>query len=251
MLAGSLEDAAAECEASGARGQIIPLRCDHSDDAHVRAAIAELEKRAGRLDLLVNNVWSGYEGMQLMDDRGLLWAAPFWEQPARMLDDMLGSVRAHYTTTQLAAPLMIRSASAEKPGLVVNVSYFSGSAHRGGENVPYHLAKNADDRMAAAFANHLRQHHVAAVSLYPGLVRTEGTLRACVFDFSNSESPVFVGRAVAALAADPKVMERTGTVQVTAELGEEYGFADVDGARPRSIRAAFEAAPSWEWSLVP
>ncbi|KAI9011806.1 short-chain dehydrogenase/reductase SDR [Hyaloraphidium curvatum] len=240
-LPGSLEELVEECAAGGAKGTIVPIKCDHADDAQVRSAVAEIESRAGRLDVLVNNVWWGYEGLHLMDDRGRTWGAPFWEQPASMLDDMLGSVRAHYVATQLCTPLMLRSAAPDRPGLIVNVSYFSGALHRGTENVPYHLSKNADDRMAAAFANHLRPHHIASLSLYPGLVRTEGTLAvpAGVFDFSNSESPLFVGRAVAALAADPKVMDRSGECVVAAELGDEYGFVDVDGKRPKSIRDSF------------
>lgn len=146
-------------------------------------------------------------------------------------------VRAHYVTTSLAAPLLIA-----RRGLVVNISFFAGQRHRGAENVPYFLAKNADDRMAQALANHFRPHGVTAVSLYPGLVRTEGVLLAPegAFDFSNSESPQFVGRAVAHLAADGKRLERSGQTLVAAELGEEYGFTDVDGQRPRSIRSAFE-----------
>jgi len=106
--------------------------------------------------------------------------------------------------------------------------------------VIYSLAKGASQRMAVTMAEQLRGHDVAAVALYPGLVRTESIMQAAEhFDFSNSESPQFVGRAVAALAGDREIMRRSGQTLVAAELGEEYGFPDVDGKRPRSIRSDF------------
>ena len=96
--------------------------------------------------------------------------------------------------------------------------------------------------MATHMAAELRERGVAAVALYPGLVRTEAVLAAGeeYFDFSNSESPQFIGRAVAALAADPGVLERSGQTLVPAELAAEYGFTDVDGKLPRSVRAEFQ-----------
>jgi NAD(P)-dependent dehydrogenase (short-subunit alcohol dehydrogenase family) len=102
--------------------------------------------------------------------------------------------------------------------------------------VAYGVAKAADDRMAATMAHELRPHNVAAVALYPGLVRTESVqANAEYFDMSNSESPQFIGRAVAALAADPDVMAKSGRVLVAAALALEYGFTDVDGRQPRPL----------------
>lgn len=215
-LGGSLEETAADVTRLGGHG--VPLACDHRDDAQTRAVVERIRAAHGRLDVLVNNVWGGYEGLHLWDERGQAWGAPFWEQPPSLFDEMFGAgVRAHYVTSALSAPLLI-----EARGLIVNISFFAGLRHRGQENVPYFLAKNADDRMAEAMANHLRPHGVTAVSLYPGLVRTEGVLLAPegAFDFSNSESPQFLGRAVAALAADPARLEQSGRVLVAAELGE-------------------------------
>jgi dehydrogenase/reductase SDR family member 1 len=123
-------------------------------------------------------------------------------------------------------------------GLIVNVSFFAGVRYSG--DVIYGVAKAADDRLARDMAEELREHGVACVSLYPGLVRTESVVAAGVFDLSNSESPQFVGRAVAALAADPNVTDRTGEVLVAAELAEEYGFIDIDGKRPRSLGRDFQ-----------
>ena len=92
--------------------------------------------------------------------------------------------------------------------------------------------------MVADMAYELRNHGVTVVSIYPGLVRTESVLAAGVFDLSNSESPEYIGRAVAALAADPDVIRKTGTVVVAAALGEEYGFTDIDGKTPRALTLA-------------
>ncbi len=142
-------------------------------------------------------------------------------------------VRAHYVASVLAAPLMIAQGS----GLIVNISFFA--AQRDDKGVAYGVAKAADDRLAACMAHELRNHSVAAVSLYPGLVRTEGVLKdADYFDMSNSESPQFIGRAVAALAADPEIMRRSGQVQVAAQVALDYGFTDIDGRQPRPLTVA-------------
>jgi dehydrogenase/reductase SDR family protein 1 len=102
-------------------------------------------------------------------------------------------------------------------------------------NVIYGVAKAATDKLAADMAHELAPHGVTVVSMYPGLVRTEAVLAAGVFDLSNSESPNFVGRAIAALAADPMVARRTGQVVVAAALAREYGFTDIDGKQPRPL----------------
>jgi NAD(P)-dependent dehydrogenase (short-subunit alcohol dehydrogenase family) len=139
-------------------------------------------------------------------------------------------VRAHYVSASLAAPLML-----ENGGLIVNVSSFAGVNSK--ENVALGTAKAATDRLSLLMSEQLRAHGVAVVSLYPGLVRTEGILKwKDYIDLSNSESPLFVGRAVAALAADPSLMDRTGETLVAAELAAEYGFTDEDGGVPGSLR---------------
>jgi NAD(P)-dependent dehydrogenase (short-subunit alcohol dehydrogenase family) len=98
------------------------------------------------------------------------------------------------------------------------------------------VSKAATDKLSADAAKELREHNVACVSLYPGLVRTEKVMEASAFlDLTNSESPQFVGRAVAALAADPEVLSKSGRALVAAELAREYGFTDVDGAQPRPL----------------
>jgi NAD(P)-dependent dehydrogenase (short-subunit alcohol dehydrogenase family) len=118
--------------------------------------------------------------------------------------------------------------------LIVNISFFAAQKDNAG--VAYGVAKAADDRMAATMSYELRDHNVAAVSLYPGLVRTESVMKAAqYFDLSNSESPQFIGRTIAALANDPKLMQKSGQVLVAAALALEYGFTDIDGKQPRPL----------------
>jgi dehydrogenase/reductase SDR family protein 1 len=206
---------------SGAKGMAIV--CDHRDDEQVRVAFRRIADEHGRLDILVNNVWGGYENM--LENGQFTWSKPFWEQPLWRWDAMFqAGVRAHYLASQLAVPLMLAAGG----GLIVNISFWAAQKHVG--NVAYGVSKAATDKLTADTAHELRNSNVAVVSLYPGLVRTEKVMEAAQWlDLSNSESPQFEGRAVAALAADPNVMQRTGKVLVSAELASEYCFKDVDG----------------------
>ena len=194
---------------------ITAITCDHTDDAAVAKVFQQIEEETGRLDILVNVAWGGYERM--MEDGRFTWMLPFWEQPAWRWDAMVTSgVRAAYVASQHAARAMVRA----RRGLIVHIS--SWAAKKYGGNTVYGLAKAATDRMASDMAHELTSHGVSVVSLYPGLVRTEGVLAAGVFDLSNSESPEFIGRAVAALAVDPEVARWSGSVVVAAALAAEY-----------------------------
>jgi NAD(P)-dependent dehydrogenase (short-subunit alcohol dehydrogenase family) len=230
-LAGTIDETAADVTARGGEG--IAVRCDHTRDEDVREVFGRIARDAGRLDVLVNNAWGGYELFH--EGRGREFEAPFWEQDLSIWDGMFTpGVRAQYASSTLAIPLML-----EAGGLIVNTSSFAGANKQ--ENPALGTAKAATDRLTLLMAEPLRDRSIAVVSLYPGLVRTEGILKWEEYiDLSNSESPLLVGRAVAALAADPDVIERTGSVQVVAELAEEYGFTDEDGTQPQSLRPNYE-----------
>jgi dehydrogenase/reductase SDR family member 1 len=207
---------------------ITAIACDHTDDRAVAEVFRHINETAGRLDMLVNVAWGGYERM--VEDGRFTWSAPFWEQPMWRWEAMVtAGARAAFVASQHAARMMVPA----HRGLIVHVS--SWAAQKYGGNVVYGLAKAASDKMASDMAHELGPHGVTVVSLYPGLVRTEAVLAAGVFDLSNSESPEFIGRAVAALASDAKVSRLNGSVVVAAALAADYDFTDVDGRRPRPL----------------
>ncbi len=204
---------------------VIRVACDHADDDAVAGVFGTIGREAQRLDILVNSAWGGYERM--VEDGRFTWPAPFWEQPLWRWDAMVGiGVRAAFVASRHAARMMVPAGR----GLIVNLSYWAARKYIG--NAIYGIAKAATDKLTADLAHDLRAHGVAVVSLYPGLVRTEAVLAAGVFDLGNSESPEFVGRVVAALAADPDRLERTGQVVVAAAAAGAYGLSDTDGRRP-------------------
>lgn len=207
----------------------IPITCDHTDDKAVEAVFDRILAEQTRLDVLVNNVWGGYEQMSVHGE--FIWNQPFWRQPVARWDSMFSAgVRAHYVASCLAAPQMIE----QRKGLVVNISYWAARKHLA--NVAYGVAKAATDKMTADMAHELKEHGVAVVSLYPGLVRTESVMEASAYlDLGNSESPRFVGRAVAALAGDPDVLAQSGSVVIAAECARRYGFTDIDGRQPTPL----------------
>lgn len=223
-LPGTIQQTAEEVVQQG--GQAIALRCDHRNDEETRTVFAQIMAEQGRLDLLVNNVWGGYEhfndGTEHWKEQG------FWTVPLERWDKSFqAGVRAHYVASVCAAPIML----AQHAGLIVNISYLAANYPDMG--VAYGAAKAADDHMARCMAHELRPHGVAAIALYPGLVRTEAVMVAAqFFDLSNSESPQFIGRAIAALAADPAILEKSGQVLVAAQVALDYGFTDIDGKQP-------------------
>jgi NAD(P)-dependent dehydrogenase (short-subunit alcohol dehydrogenase family) len=229
-LPGTVGETAAEIDALGGHG--VAVACDHHDDAAVAACFARVASEAGRLDVLVNNVFSSPAMVPWL-------GVPFWELPIEAWDETIDiGVRSHYVAARDAAPLLLPTR-----GLIVNVS--SSGAVQYAHNVPYGVGKAALDKMTADMAHDLRPHGVAVVSVWPGLVRTElvtmgaretedgrrvlGLPGEGEFDLADAESPRFTGRAVVALATDPAVMTRTGRAFPVAELASEYGFTDVDG----------------------
>lgn len=197
----------------------------------VEAVFKHINTENKRLDILVNNVWGGYEhftdGTEFWNEKG------FWTLPISRWDSMFQSgVRAHYISSVLAVPLLMQ----QEYALIVNLSFFA--AQRNDKGVAYGVAKAASDHMVACMAEELQEHNVAAVSLYPGLVRTESVMKAAKhLDLSNSELPQFIGRAVVSLATDANIMKKSGCVFVAAELAQEYGFTDIDGEQPYPLTA--------------
>jgi len=226
-LGGTIFQTAEYVTELGGKGVAIP--CDHTDDSQVEQAFKRIAKETKSIDILVNNAWGGYEKMS--EGRTLTYFKPFWEQPFWRWDAMFDAgVRAAYTASAYAARTMTR----KKRGLIVNISFWSAQVYLG--NTQYGASKAAVDKLSEYMAHELKKFNVAVVSLYPGLVRTESIIRnAKHFDMSNSESPQFIGRVVAALAKDPNIMKKSGQVLVAAQEALEYGIQDIDGKQPRPI----------------
>jgi NAD(P)-dependent dehydrogenase (short-subunit alcohol dehydrogenase family) len=214
------------------RGGIgVAVRVDHSVESQVRRLFRRVEEDAGRLDVLVNDIWGG--------DPLTEWGRPFWELSLEKGLAMLrGAIETHITTSRYGVPLLLK-----RRGVLVEITDGDGWWYRG--NLFYDLVKTTVIRLAFDMAEELRPHRVTSLAVTPGFLRSEAMLdhfgvteanwQAAGrkdLNFLESETPFFVGRAVAALAADRKVFEKTGRVYSSWDLSREYGFADVDGRRP-------------------
>lgn len=229
VMPGSIDDTAEQVTALGGRG--IAVRCDHTQEADVQALRERVEREAGRVDLLVNNAWGGHETFDGVFD------APFWEQSLSHWDSMFDrGVRNHLLASRVFAPLLV----AQKRGLIVGTTYWERDRYLRG-NLFYDLAKSALCRLAFGVAEELRPHGVASLALTPGWMRTELVLSGYQTDeahwqdlpaLAKTESPRYLGRAVAHLAADPNVMAKSGKTVRVGDLAREYGFTDVDGRQP-------------------
>ena len=226
----TLEETAELVSAEGGRG--IAVRTDHTVESEVEALFARVRADAGRLDVLVNDIWGG--------DALTEWGKPFWElsvtKGRRMLER---AVHSHIITSRHGVPLMVE----RDAGLIVEVTDGDTLGYRG--NLFYDLAKNAVIRLAYGMAADLHAHGVTALAVTPGFLRSEAVLDhfgvteanwrdAIEADeyFAESETPCYVGRAIAALAADPDVAAKSGGLFSSWELAREYGFTDLDGRRP-------------------
>lgn len=224
-LAGTIEDTAAEVTRIG--GQGIAVQCDHRSDEQTAALFKRVETEQSHLDILVNCAWAGYEGLH--DGRDFPMETPFWERRLSLWDDNLFGVRAAYIAIVFATRLMIP----QHKGLIINISNYINSFG----SPAYNIAKTATDRLAADCAEALKSHQITVVSLYPGLVRTEGIMKyADYIDLSNAESPQFTGRAVVALASDTGVQKKSGQSLFITDLAAEYHFTDIDGKIPRPVQ---------------
>jgi NAD(P)-dependent dehydrogenase (short-subunit alcohol dehydrogenase family) len=224
---GSLESLVEE--AARLPGRLTIHRCDHADDKQTVSVVTEIEERHGGMDILVNNAWPGYEHM--VEGTTFTWPQPFWEQPMWRWNAMIDvGLRSAFVASRAVAPAMV----AKKRGLIVNISFWAAELFEG--NAIYGVAKAGANKLAADCAHDLKPHGVSVVALYPGLVRTEAVLRAAEFmDLSNSESPRFVGRVIAGLWHDDRLLEKSGRSHVVAALAREYGIVDIDGRSPRPL----------------
>lgn len=204
------------------------IPCDHLEDEQTAAAFRELAANSQPLDILVNSAWGGYERM--VENGQFTWPLPFWEQPMHRWRGMMDAgVRAAFVCSAHAAKIMLP----QRRGLIVNISYWAARKYMG--NVMYGISKAATDKMTSDMAEELRPYGITAISLYPGLVRTEAVLASNWFDLSNSESPEFIGRVIAALWRDPKLADRSGQALVLAALASELEVVDIDGRQPVAL----------------
>jgi NAD(P)-dependent dehydrogenase (short-subunit alcohol dehydrogenase family) len=232
---GTIDETAAEVTSRGGRG--IAVRCDHTVDADVESLFARIRGDHGRLDLLVNNVWGGYEHSECKP----LPMAPFWEQSLHQWDGMFtAGVRAHLAASRLAVPLMLPQGR----GLIVSTTA-NLAALPYLPNIFYDLSKHTISRLVWAMAHELRDRGLAVLAVAPGFMRTErvteafrraGAIAALDGPGGPKETPVYLGRAIAALAADPRALERSGHLLEAGTLAQEYGFTDADGTQPAPFR---------------
>lgn len=212
---GTIDDTADEIRARG--GAAIAIRCDHTDDEQVREVFQRITAEQGRLDLLVNNAWSGYE---IGPDPSLA----FWEIEWRHWDLMFtGGLRATAFASSLAAPTMVRAGR----GLIVNLTWVLDRPHG---HAFYEVVKNGTNKLTEQMADDLKPFGVACLAVSPGFMRLE-RMTLSPEEASMTESAEFPGRAIAALAADPDVSAKTGRVWTTPGLAGIYGFTDVDGTQ--------------------
>ena len=230
----TIEDTADLVTAAGGRG--IAVAVDHLEPAQVAGLVSRIEAGSGRLDVLVNDVWGGEKLFE--------WDTPLWEHDlAAGLRLLRLAVETHLVTSHAALPLLIR----QPGGLVVEMTDgpadYNAVTYR--VNAFYDLAKTAVGRLGFSQAHELRPHGATAVALTPGWLRSEMMLEAFGVTEENwrdataaqphfciSESPRFVGRAVAALAADPGRERWSGRGVSSGQLAQVYGFTDLDGTRP-------------------
>jgi NAD(P)-dependent dehydrogenase (short-subunit alcohol dehydrogenase family) len=215
-LPGTIDETAEEVTRLGGRG--IAVKCDHTREEQVRGVFDHVQREHGRLDLLVNNAWGGHEAFTKAS-----FGAPFWEQSLDQWDAMFDrGVRNHIVASRYAAPIFIR----QKRGLIVTTTYWDRGGYLSG-SLFYDLAKAAMNRLAFAMAKELRPHGVASLAVSPGWTRTELVLAGHKADEANwqehpelsrTESPRYLGRAVAALASDPAVKEKSGAVHRVGDL---------------------------------
>jgi NAD(P)-dependent dehydrogenase (short-subunit alcohol dehydrogenase family) len=226
-LPGTIHETAAAVTAAGGKG--IAVQVDHADDAQIKALFEQVESEQGRLDILVNNVATVH------DD--LIKPGGFWERSIELVDILTLGLRCHYIASFYAAPMMVRA----KRGLIAFTSSFGSVCYMHGP--AYGAQKAGVDKFAADMAVDLKDHNVAAASIWMGPLITERTRVALAERpdqyegfMAQAETPEFTGLLVAALFDDPELMTLSGQTFVGAELAMRYGITDVGGKQPPSYR---------------
>jgi NAD(P)-dependent dehydrogenase (short-subunit alcohol dehydrogenase family) len=238
----TIEETVEMIEREGGRGAYVQV--DHSEPAQVKTLVARIESEQGRLDILVNDIWGG--------DKSIQWNVPVWEhsldQGLRM---MHRAIDTHIITSHFALPLLIKNPG----GVVIEVT--DGTAETNKENYRvslfYDLSKTSIIRMAWLLGEELKPHHCTAIAVSPGWLRSEQMLdnygvtednwRDAIAKqphFAITETPRYVGRAVAHLAGDADVARWNGQSVSSGELARVYGFTDTDGSQPDAWRYMFE-----------
>jgi NAD(P)-dependent dehydrogenase (short-subunit alcohol dehydrogenase family) len=226
----TIEETAELIEAAG--GAAVAIRIDHTQESQVEALAARLKADEGRLDILVNDIWGGDDLVQ--------WDAPFWKADMAAVRTLIDrAILSHWITARHLAPMMVEA----NRGLIVEVTDGAEPGYRG--QLLYDFLKASVNRLAYAMAWDLATTRVTALAVSPGFLRseamlerfgvTEATWREATKhspDFGFSESPRYVGRAIAALAADPQVRAKAGGAFFAGDLAREYGLTDVDGSAP-------------------
>ena len=214
----TIDTTAALVDRAGGRG--IPVRVDHGVDAEIAMLFDQVRDEQGRLHVLVNNVY------KIPDPPA--WGGGFWEHPLTIWDDQVGiGLRAHYVASWYAAPLLLTAG----PGAaIVNVSSPGGQSYHFSSS--YGAGKAGLDRLSADMAVELKPQGIACCSIYPGSVATEFILEWAGergSDLSKAQTPLGVGRAIAALAVAPDLMDRSGSIQWVEDVSEEFDVRDEHG----------------------
>ena len=237
-LPGTVGETAEEVTRAGGKG--VAVQVDHANDEQVAALFEQVKREQGRLDILVNNAFA------LPED--LTEPNPFWEKPLSNWEMVDVGVRSNFVAAWHAAHIM----TPQKSGLIVDISGYVGVTYTYG--VIFGTCKSAVDRMARDMAIELQPYNVASLSLWQGLTFTERAHRNIERNPEMKKltvtnplvgcSPEFPGRVIAALAADPELMKRSGGTFITAEVAADYGIVDIDGKVIPSLRAE-RGSPIW------
>lgn len=235
---GTIEETAEAVTDRGGIGVPVPVDC--TVDEQVAALFARVEKEQGKLDLLANAVWGAADGSASAEESMANWGKPFWELPTATWRHMMDAgPRAYYLTSTHAVRLMTR----RRGGLIVGITdgYVESPAGTTDEGMGlgqlvWNLSHQCINLLMKGMAAEARKAKVAVITLMPGFMRTERVARVMTsekikkqFGYDQSESTEFIGRAVAALAGDPRVHTKSGKIHFVADLAKEYGFTDVDG----------------------